>query len=266
MNYFKIWGLVLFTVLCINTESMATDCTPTPDCATLGYTKTESECTGANLVLKCPFDDSKVACSSVSLPKYEPEVGYILYSDKSVSPTDKYEEFVAAGKKPIGVVFDADNRLALALTELYTNFGKDLAKIPNVEYCNVKVYNVNVCKTPGKQNTEAIITYAKENGVSYPAVEYCNNYTANDICQNNTWCGAGQWFLPSIRELKILFNNRSSVNNGLLKTKAGLVAQAFYWSSTGFSEGLIWDLDMMDGTARYADHTGLQITRPVLAF
>ena len=39
----------------------ATDCTPVPDCVSLGYTKSASDCSGVTSI-KCPFDTSKVFC------------------------------------------------------------------------------------------------------------------------------------------------------------------------------------------------------------
>lgn len=37
------------------------------DCAALGYTQTASQCSGADTILKCPFDLSKVACNTNNL-------------------------------------------------------------------------------------------------------------------------------------------------------------------------------------------------------
>lgn len=39
----------------------ATDCTPVPDCVSLGYTMSESDCSGVTAI-KCPFDTSKLFC------------------------------------------------------------------------------------------------------------------------------------------------------------------------------------------------------------
>lgn len=35
------------------------------DCAALGYTKTLAQCSGADNIIKCPFDTSKVACNKI---------------------------------------------------------------------------------------------------------------------------------------------------------------------------------------------------------
>ena len=197
-NYFKMLVLILISVTGIRNESFAIECVPTPDCAALGYTKTTSECSGANLVLKCPFDDSKVACSAVT---YEPKVGYILYSDKTFSPN------VEAGKKPIGVVFDEANRLAVALDQTRLYWSTERIDIPTLENCDRdEKYS---CSTNGKQNTAAIMEYVKTNGKTgkYPAAEYCASYKPSTVYQDEAWYGEGQWFLPSMKELKTLFSN-----------------------------------------------------------
>ena len=43
--------------------SQAQTCTAAPDCATLGYTKTASQCSGKSYT-RCPFDTSKYACDT----------------------------------------------------------------------------------------------------------------------------------------------------------------------------------------------------------
>lgn len=48
------------------------------DCVTLGYTKTLAQCSGADNIIKCPFDTSKVACNTpvtISTPIFD-----ILYN------------------------------------------------------------------------------------------------------------------------------------------------------------------------------------------
>ena len=106
-------------------------CIQTPTCSSLGYTSTSS-CTGGT---KCPFgnywnctaseikteltnkitelekiiEEIKQNSSSNSDILSNCKIGDILYSDKSCDPN------VIASKKPIGVVFDRANRLAIAL-------------------------------------------------------------------------------------------------------------------------------------------------------
>ena len=46
--------------------SQAQECTAAPDCATLGYTKTASQCEG-KIFTRCPFDDTKYNCQDGAL-------------------------------------------------------------------------------------------------------------------------------------------------------------------------------------------------------
>lgn len=47
------------TVLFPLFSSHAQVCTPTPDCATMGYNKTEEQCVGLSVV-RCPYDINKL--------------------------------------------------------------------------------------------------------------------------------------------------------------------------------------------------------------
>ena len=51
------------------------------DCAALGYTKTLAQCSGANNIIKCPFDTSKVACNTpvtISSPIFDILYDYVF--------------------------------------------------------------------------------------------------------------------------------------------------------------------------------------------
>lgn len=67
----------------------ATDCTPVPDCASLGYTKSESDCSGTTSI-KCPFDTSKVFCQKQTTTSTYPcsSGNYITVSNPSAFRND----------------------------------------------------------------------------------------------------------------------------------------------------------------------------------
>lgn len=86
-------------------------------CSDMGYVLTRSECgcdsNGNNCdypALKCPFDDSKYYCYRSKTKVCD--VGDVLFNDRRC-----YEDLkmVPANIKPIGVVFDAENKLAVEL-------------------------------------------------------------------------------------------------------------------------------------------------------
>ena len=66
------------------------------------------------------------------------------------------------------------------------------------------------CDTDGKANTTVIINFAQSSGKSFPAAEYCYNYTTSGTA-------AGDWWLPSMYELSRLIENKAIVNDTLTK-------------------------------------------------
>ena len=73
------------------------------------------------------------------------------------------------------------------------------------------------CKsqTDGATNTSYILSHCTERPI---AASVCADY------------GDGNWYLPAIDELEILYNNRSNINN----IADSNFVSTFYWSSTEF--------------------------------
>ena len=80
------WGLAESEA---QTSSTEIACTETPDCATLGYTKTASQCPDGGI--KCPFDGNKMFCVSGESIDYTYQntltLYDIAYSDGTTSQT-----------------------------------------------------------------------------------------------------------------------------------------------------------------------------------
>ncbi len=101
------FGLILSV-----TNSYAIDCTPTPDCATLGYTKTASDCSGV-ATIKCPFDTSKVFCDEKTVKACD-KIGNIAYSDGTcVVKLSKLDPL----RKVIGVVVNISPLTVISFDE-----------------------------------------------------------------------------------------------------------------------------------------------------
>ena len=95
-------------------------------------------------------------------------------------------------------------------------------------WCPVSNTNINAVRNgieAGKFNTERIIV---NQGVGSYAAQLCANY------QGGTW---GDWYLPSIHELYLLYNQRSVVS-GLTGT---------YWSSSESSLNSAWNENLDTG-------------------
>lgn len=110
----------------------AQTCVTPPTCESLGYTLTETDCEGHNF-LKCPFDTSVDYCDSGSgsFGFYNnPPIGAFLYSDMNCSISlDK-------SKTVIGIIFDTEHRLAIALNSKSASWSSqlfDIPELPNIE-------------------------------------------------------------------------------------------------------------------------------------
>jgi len=206
-------------ICCLLSTTAYAECTPTPDCANIGYT--ETSCEGDSL--KCPFDTSKLFCIPCDTSfKYDcngdnmtggigdacggkyasctcsgggefnngscPQsctVGMIYYSDKSCSAA------LDSTKTVIGVVVK-DNALVMSEIVLkpwggvYTH----ITGLTNYNYADaLNDYN-------GKNNTALIVATHTELGLTSEnsAAIYCNEYSISET-------SVGEWYFPALGEL-----------------------------------------------------------------
>ncbi len=227
------------------TAYAALDCSPLPDCDYLGY-RYKAEWCADQAILKCPFDQTKVFCikpdNSVTC-----EVGSVLYNDLKC-----YDEEPFNGQTAIGVVFDTSNKLAIALdlkaSVPWGGYGTDISGLSN---CTAS--NYTTCGTDGKDNTQKIVAALGES--SGLAAGFCYTRTVGGLAK-------GDWFLPSISELKTLYNNRTKVNSGI--TTAGgtsVYSSGAYLSSTenssthslvlGLGIGNVYSYEKSDSAPNY---------------
>ena len=213
----------------------AIDCAVPPTCDELGYVMNPDECLTDD-VLTCPFDDGKVFCfrKGRPLPATNCELGSVLYSDMQC-----YDAHPGGDVTPVGVVFDASRRLAIAPTTSgglrWSSTNVDIA-----ELVNCTGTNYNFCEIDGKSNTQKIVAQLGSNDLTYPA-GYCYNLTTGDMPK-------GSWFLPSMSELKTLWNNKDAVNT-TFQTLGGAIIPTigYYWSSNEYDKSLALRLDLSDG-------------------
>lgn len=83
----------------------------------------------------------------------------------------------------------------------------------------------------GRENTKAIITWAKTSGIGTPAATQCNNYAPTGAPAQFS---AGQWWLPTIAEMWHFMRRRS------LFAKKGITPSNYYWSSSQNSSRYSW--------------------------
>lgn len=118
----------------------------------------------------------------------------------------------------------------------------------------------------GKTSTAAQITHNECKTESY-APGFCASYER--VNANGQGLTAGEWWLPSLGELMMIYANMRKINYALsLINGATQLAETWYWSSTEYSATNAWKLNLSDGTAGtyLAKATTQGGVRPVSAF
>ena len=270
--------LLYSTILVAFTMSGAAEaaCIQTPTCSSLGYSS-GSSCTGG---VKCPFGNAW-NCTVVDLtnkitelekqiteiinngggssaPDYSNcKIGDILYSDKSCNAN------VVASKKPIGVVFDRANRLAIALDTEAKKWSDEHFDVPTLS--NYGSPSAATADWQGKNNTRLVLEYCKTNEKSCPAFEYVNSYKTEGT-------KAGDWYLPALGELKVIFVNTNVLDSVLGKIGGTKLQPYVHWSSSENSSSRAWGMDFDFARFNDTSYAGDTYTkqygdiRPVLAF
>ena len=207
-------------------------CIQTPSCSSLGYTSSQS-CNGG---VKCPFGNAwnctasdlstqiteltnkiteqtnKITEITNKITTIEEKIvtiengasssnciiGDILYSDKSCDLN------VVASKKPIGVVFDRANRLAIALDTEEKKWSDEYFDVLTLSNCVSS--SAATADRQGKNNTRLVLEYCKTRGKSCPAFEYVNSYKTEGTL-------AGDWYLPAMGELNAEHGFRENRRN-----------------------------------------------------
>ena len=186
-------------------------------------------------------------------------VGDILYSDKKC-----YLGGMLAGKTPIGIVFDASRRTAIAME----SSSSLLLMYWSTEYIDISGITNTTNKTQAKQdfngkaNTAAIKTYNSDLS-HYPAAKFAYEY-------KTTGTNSGDWYLPAAGELYTAYSNKDFLNHALsLAGKEDIPTDTNHWSSSEYSDGSAWTV-LFDANDVFASNKKSSYdkfyVRPVLAF
>ncbi len=252
------------------------ECTPAPDCASIGYT--ETSCEGD--FVKCPFDTSKLFCipcdssfkydcsgdnitggiGSACGGKYvscECASGYSFNNGEcecpaSITATDcvvgaiyypdgKCSNDYVACLNPVGVVVK-DNALVMShIARLpWGTYGTDVDTLTNItSTANAKAdYN-------GKDNTALLVAFQTAEGLtsSNSAAIYCNEYAPTGMESSK-----GQWYLPALGELyDYMYGNYDKLLS-IYTTHLGYSNFSYYfWSSSERSSNRAWDVNSSNG-------------------
>ena len=230
----------------------ALNCTASPDCASLGYTMTATDCADG-VKVACPTDPTKVFCKAGVQPA-TCVVGAILGGDQLC-----YKDKLPDNVKPVGIVFDTTNKLAVALTDINSSgsagsstmiWSANYYDIPALGNCTSST-DLTTCGVDGRANTTAILNCGSSCGTT-PAATATNSYEPSGCSKD--FCKKTKWFLPSMRDLITLYNAKSYVNASLSLTAssgATTLTESYYWSSTEYDNYDAWKLRMSD-CSRYS--------------
>ena len=250
-------------------NSFATECTPAPDCANLGYNKTATDC--EEMSVKCPTDTSKVYCLTQSGENNSISAGAILYGDGTINSS------LISGKKPIGVVFDVVNRLAVALTDIkkdgssgregFYGWSTQYCDIPELENC--KLNNcLTTCSPNGQENTKKILATNGGCSEKTTAVNATQAYEPQGCTKD--FCKKGKWFLPSSKELYNIGQLKISTTLTLLSSVGATPMEGMYWSSSENSEYYAFGAYMPQGNIDYIDkkdsYKENYVVRPIIKY
>ena len=243
----------------------ALNCTASPDCASLGYTMTAADCADG-VKVACPTDPTKVFCKAGVQPA-TCVVGAILGGDQLC-----YKDKLPDNVKPVGIVFDTTNKLAVALTDINSSgsagsstmmWATGYYDIPTLGNCT----DLTTCGVDGRVNTTAILNCGSSCGTT-PAATATNSYEPSGCSKD--FCKKTKWFLPSMRDLITLYNAKSYVNASLSLTAssgATTLTESYYWSSTEFSSDYAWILNVHSGfRGSYGKSYNNIYVRPVVKY
>ena len=271
MKVFLLGVSFLLSSLTVINEANAA-CTPTPDCASIGYT--ETSCEGE--FVRCPFDISKLLClpcdskyqydcsganitggvgtscagkyvscscsgegtfNNGECPQQNCTVGMIYYSDKSCS------EDVDASKTAIGIVVK-DNELIVALNVPDMSWSSSYTNVSGI----TETTDSSVAKTDynGKANTLAILETFPSDTTSNNAAVFCNSYSTEGT-------NAGDWYLPAAGEVyDYIYTNYAKVKYGWDKVGT-TISDSYFWSSSEYSGNGAWNVSSSSGGMSYSN-------------
>ena len=237
-------------------------CSPTPDCASLGYKYSLEECGGA--AIKCPNGDSYY-CTS---PLAKCNLADIYYSDKTCSSADNYD----ITKTVLGIVVyvtdgglhgqimspwpvDANGNKSTSSSLYWSITHFDIPALPNYSSEKEASKDYDSCG-----NTDKIVAYC--NAAYCPAAWAARSYAP-------TTGTKGKWCLPAAGLMNNIRENKDAMNKAA--TKVGninfSISKSTRWTSTEVSASKAFvSADMSYGLG-VTDGKGIPVSVfPVLEF
>ncbi len=262
----KIKFLLLGTSLSFIPILSFAQCVATQDCETLGYTETSCN---AGKGVKCPFGN-KWAC----LPT-EAEICKKNGFTESCTGTGQS----GSGKSCGGLYAECSCASTYQYTCTGTGYAGGAGSACDGKYTQCMCssgyeWEDNSCKPKISDGAHGDLYYCngKVVGVKtadmnfYVAMKDLGEMTwssANNSCQDYTFCGNFNGILPTLDQLKLMYNNRVSLNNSFLANGGTEFTENYYWSSTA-NYGGYFAVHLSGGGYNFWYDSSSYYVRPVL--
>ncbi len=250
------------------------ECTPTPDCASIGYTETSCETKS----VKCPFDTSKLFCvpcdssfqydcsgdyiagglGSTCNGKYANcecvtgatfesgncicdsscSIGSIVYADKTCSSCN------IPNKTPVAIVVYKENgkKIITPVSYLYMYWASsniDVVALDSLNTFDLALADMNGV-TNSRLSRESFTNDNSTNNASW----YCYNLEIEGFEDKN-----GQWYLPSFGEIyNYYYGNYTLISQGYA-TIGKTAITGWLWTSTEIANTNAWTFNCKQQTA-----------------
>ena len=175
---------------------------------------------------------------------------FIVYHDISgnsqciVSP-EKFSEYQGAGEIAEGVVIVSGGRTLVVATT-----GRDSTKwsSANLNAGGLSTGDSKIAMTDwkGKKNTEEQVKHSECSGKDY-ASGFCHAFVKTN--KNGEGFKAGEWWLPSLAEMMLIFANKGKINRALAMIKGAEPLTDWCWTSTECGDSYAWALRLSNGYA-----------------
>lgn len=155
-------------------------------------------------------------------------------------------EGIEVRDKIIGYCLDESKIISINSSSNYIYFSLRKDKITGLtcyDYPDGSIEPYN--DLDGEYNTRCIIEFCKKNNVNlqniYPSIYYCKSF--------NPGYKNGEWYLPSMRELKLFYDNREKFRGSCRLIGLGTNMYSdnsgpyYFWSSTRYSNSHSWYFD-----------------------
>ncbi len=256
----KVFLMLSISLFSLNAEAA---CSPTPECASLGYKYSLGKCGGA--AIKCPSGEGYYCPNPLSFCS----IGDIYYSDKTCTSADNYD----SSKTVLGVVvyitdggkhgqimapwpIDADgNKLSsIKKTMMWGGYGKDISGLTNYTSDYLATTDYDSCG-----NTDKIV--AAGDASTYPAAWATRRYAP-------TLETIGKWCLPAAGIMTNIYYNQTAIQNAISTVGGVSFPNCCTWSSSENDNGWAWysGFSYSYGLANYTKNNRNLYVRPVLEF